>query len=156
MGKMTRHWLYCTPIDDAGLAHLPELKGLTAIRLGETKVSDARLKELYRLPALRELYVEKTKVTGKGLFRLHEALPACTFYADPPAMEEYHTLLLGKEPETIGLHKCRADCKGRTESVPFLVASGYGSLPLHRRPVRLGASFTARNAAGTRRVPTIW
>ena len=57
--------------------------------------------------------VENTKVTGKGLLRLHESLPNCTFYADPPAMEEYCTLVLQKEPDNVELHKQRAELLAR-------------------------------------------
>ena len=34
MNKVDHLWLYSTPTDDAGLAFLPEFKGLTAIHLG--------------------------------------------------------------------------------------------------------------------------
>ena len=113
MNKVDHLWLYNTPTDDAGLAFLPEFKGLTAIHLGATRITDAGLEHLRRFTGLRELMVEKTKVSGKGLLRLHEALPNCTFHADPPAMEEYCTLVLPKEPNNAELHKQRAELLAR-------------------------------------------
>src|SRR5262245_167719 len=46
------------------------LPGLKMIDLGETKVTDAGLKELARLPNLESVYLDKTAVTDAGLKEL--------------------------------------------------------------------------------------
>ncbi len=113
MRNLRKLWLGGTQIGDAALAHLPALPCLTFLDLNRDRVADEGLEHLRGLSALTEIVLGGTQVTGKGLMRLHEALPNCTFHADPPAMEEYCTLVLQKEPNNAELHKRRADLLAR-------------------------------------------
>ena len=73
LAKMSElHWfnLNDTPIDDAGLACLPELKGLTIVGLAATKITDAGLKTLTRFPQLVDLALARTQASGTGLAHL--------------------------------------------------------------------------------------
>ena len=62
--------------------HLKELKSLTGLNLGGTKVSDAGLVHLKELKNLTNLNLKMTEVTAKGLEALHAALPACKIERD--------------------------------------------------------------------------
>lgn len=58
-----------TPITDAGLTHLAEMK-LTILDVGNTSISDAGLKHLRALPKLQELNLAGTSITQAGLAQL--------------------------------------------------------------------------------------
>ena len=73
-------YLAGTPVTDADLAKLKELKKLTTLELTFTQVSDLGLKELKELKQLKHLDLRVTKVTDAGLKRLHEALPKCVIF----------------------------------------------------------------------------
>jgi Leucine Rich repeat len=64
--------LNMTRVTDAGLKELVELTGLQKLCLGHTPVTDAGLKELKALKGLRTLYLYSTAVTDAGLKELKD------------------------------------------------------------------------------------
>ena len=66
-----------TKVTDAGLKELKDLKQLTTLNLKFTGVTDAGLKELKDLKQLTTLYLGGTKVTDDGVADLQKALPGC-------------------------------------------------------------------------------
>src|SRR5262249_30836125 len=61
-----------TKVTDAGLKELKDFQGLQKLGLSATVVSDAGLKELANFRGLQELYLRQTKVTGAGLKDIKE------------------------------------------------------------------------------------
>jgi Leucine-rich repeat (LRR) protein len=70
--NLTRLNLARTQVTDAGLAHLKELKSLTSLNLNDTQLTDAGLVHLKELKNLKELYLYNTKVSDAGLIHLKE------------------------------------------------------------------------------------
>jgi hypothetical protein len=66
-----------TPVTDAGLKELVELKNLTWLDLRESRVTDVGLKELAGLKHLTRLLLQDTRVTAAGIAELRTALPNC-------------------------------------------------------------------------------
>jgi formylglycine-generating enzyme required for sulfatase activity len=97
MTKLQRLDLAATKLDDAGLAHLPAFPKLAWLDISATGTGDAGLEHLRNLAALRELHLKKTRVTARGLLKLHEALSNCKFDADEAVMKEYNQSL-GQAP----------------------------------------------------------
>jgi hypothetical protein len=58
---------------DADLARFHELKGLEAVELDGTVVTDAGVEQLATLPALQKLYLNDTKITNAALAHLRGA-----------------------------------------------------------------------------------
>ena len=56
-----------TKITDAGLKEVAELKNLTTLILYDTKITDAGLKEVAKLQKLEDLFLMRTKITDAGL-----------------------------------------------------------------------------------------
>jgi hypothetical protein len=50
---------------------------LQSLRLNNTRITDAGLKELAGLKQLQELDLDNTRVTDKGRKELQKALPGC-------------------------------------------------------------------------------
>ncbi len=69
-----------TDVTDAGLKELAPLKNLTTLYLGCTKVTDAGLKELAPLKNLTTLDLRATQVTGAGLKELAPLKNLTTLY----------------------------------------------------------------------------
>jgi hypothetical protein len=76
-----------TPVSDAGLAHLRELKNLTFFDLRNTQVTDAGLADLAGLDQLTALNLANTKVTARGIEGLAKALPKCKIAWDGGTIE---------------------------------------------------------------------
>jgi phosphoribosyl 1,2-cyclic phosphodiesterase len=72
-----------TPIGDAGLKSLAELKALEFVSIKDAKlVTDAGLDHLRSAPALRRLTLEQTTVTAAGLKRFRATNPTCSINTD--------------------------------------------------------------------------
>ena len=67
-----------TPITDASLEQLKELKDLRELRLSETPITDAGLKNLKEFKGLEYLDLTGTPITDAGLKDLKQALPKTT------------------------------------------------------------------------------
>lgn len=70
-----------TRVTDAGLRHLEKVPSLETLDLTGTQVTDAGLRQLARLPGLRYLDLCQTRVTSEGVARLQVALPCCEIIA---------------------------------------------------------------------------
>lgn len=66
-----------TKVTDAALKTVGRLPKLKQLWLNETVVTDKGLQELANLKALRELHLEGSKVTAAGVAKLKKQLPAC-------------------------------------------------------------------------------
>ena len=66
-----------TKITDAGIKELSKLPKLSILVLGGHKITDAGLKEVGKLKKLKNLYLVGTKVTKAGVAELRKALPKC-------------------------------------------------------------------------------
>lgn len=62
---------------DSGLKEIANLKNLTSLFLGDTKVTDVGLKEIANPKNLTSLDLDGTMVTDVGLNELRKALPNC-------------------------------------------------------------------------------
>ncbi len=71
-----------TKVTDAGLAHLKELKSLKRLDLNATQLGNAGLDHLKELKGLTFLDLRGTKVTATGRAELRAALPACKIEHD--------------------------------------------------------------------------
>lgn len=69
--------LWGSPVTDAGLKELADMKNLTWIDLRDTQITDIGLKELAGMTKLRYLLLENTKVTDAGVGALQKSLPKC-------------------------------------------------------------------------------
>jgi hypothetical protein len=67
-----------SPVTDAGLKELADMKNITRLDLRDTQVTDAGLKELAGLKKLTTLFLKGTQVTEAGVAELRQALPNCT------------------------------------------------------------------------------
>ena len=67
-------------ITDAGVKELAKMQQLTFLILVNTKITDAGLKELAKLQRLKTLSLVGTKVTKSGVTELKKALPNCRIY----------------------------------------------------------------------------
>jgi uncharacterized protein (TIGR03067 family) len=67
--------LEATPITDAGLEYLAQLKNLRRLHLEVTKIGDVGLKRLEEMPELREIDLSLTRATARGIASLKKALP---------------------------------------------------------------------------------
>ena len=72
-------WSYCgwerSRVDDAGLADLAKLPAAKFLIIENTPITDAGIQQLSAVAGLKSLYVEGTKVTDAGVARLQESLP---------------------------------------------------------------------------------
>jgi hypothetical protein len=79
--KVTSLRLNNTSITDAGLKELPKLKNLTyTLNLSFTQITDASIKDLAKLQQLRNLFLNNTSITEAGVAELKKALPNCIIY----------------------------------------------------------------------------
>ena len=91
MSRLTRLHLAHTRVTDAGLQHLGRMPYLEYLNLVGTAVGDEGLRALEHLSRLRAVYLWGTRVTDSGVERLHRALPRATVQlgaplrSDPPA-----------------------------------------------------------------------
>jgi len=74
--------LNSTPVGNAGLAHLRDLKTLKVLELGSTSVSDAGLANLSGLTAITKLILWNTLITDDGLRYLQPILQLQTLNLD--------------------------------------------------------------------------
>ena len=58
------------PLDDHVLSYIAKLKGLHALNLTSTNITDEGLKYLLDMPNLDELYLSSTSITGEGIASL--------------------------------------------------------------------------------------
>ncbi|WP_018626890.1 c-type cytochrome domain-containing protein [Niabella aurantiaca] len=72
---LTRLYLSNTAITDAGLQHLKPLKQLQVLNLVGTKVTDKGVAELKTMPALRAIYLYKTNINRNAWVQLKRAFP---------------------------------------------------------------------------------
>jgi hypothetical protein len=69
--------LRATKVTSCGVPRLVKLEWLEELTLDGTKVDDDIVPTLCQMQSLRSLRLHYTAVSGEGLWRLHEALPAC-------------------------------------------------------------------------------
>jgi len=67
LAKVPDLYLGDTKITDAGLKDIAKLQKLTSLHLGNTKITDAGLKEIAKMQQLTFLHLELTKITDAGL-----------------------------------------------------------------------------------------
>ena len=67
-----------TAITDAGLEHLKQAQHLKTLSLNATAVTDAGLKHLTELKSLKTLNLQETKVTAAGVAELKRKIPGAT------------------------------------------------------------------------------
>jgi hypothetical protein len=70
---------------------LTAFQDLEGLSLNGTKITDAGLTHLARLPRLKELWLRNTPITDAGYQKLQAARPACQIQADVPS---YHQKLM--------------------------------------------------------------
>ena len=66
-----------TQVTARGIQRLEKLEHLKSLDLGQTKVDDDALASFCRMRTLEILNLHETAVSGAGLFKLREELPAC-------------------------------------------------------------------------------
>ena len=72
-----------TKITDAGLKDVAKLQQLTNLNLAYTKITDAGLKDVAKLQQLEVLFLGNTQVTNAGVAELKKALPNCSIHSNP-------------------------------------------------------------------------
>lgn len=72
---LTRLYLSNTAITDAGLQHLKPLKKLQVLNLVGTKVTEKGVTDLKVLPALRAIYLYKTNINRNAWAQVKQAFP---------------------------------------------------------------------------------
>lgn len=73
--RLTKLWLWHTPITDAGVPHLKKLSGLKSLRLlaqWRPRITDAALPHLAEMKSLEQLDLGETRFTYAGLRHLRE------------------------------------------------------------------------------------
>ena len=61
---------------------MAKLQNLEDLRLDDTKITDAGLKDVAKLKQLTFLYLGSTQITKAGVAELQKALPKCKIYSD--------------------------------------------------------------------------
>ncbi|KAA0137013.1 protein kinase [Gimesia chilikensis] len=79
--------LKSTPITDAALTRISELKHLEGLGLDQTAITDEGLKFLKQCSSLKQLDLTKTKVTPEGVKELKKSLPGCKILWDGGTLE---------------------------------------------------------------------
>ena len=75
--KLRHLSLASSQISDGDLNHLVALSSVESLDLSGTRIGNASVGNICKLPRLTELYVVDTNVTDEGISDLQEALPNC-------------------------------------------------------------------------------
>ena len=90
-----------TKVTDAGMEHITALVNLRMLDVGDTKVSDDGMKVIGGLPELRTLCVDNTQITDDGLKYLNALVNLTILYVGDTQVSDDGMKLIGGLPELL-------------------------------------------------------